>query len=114
MKLVDNQVLVATHGRGLWTADPPKEITLSTLDNLNAQNVNLYPNPATDRIWVELPNTAGKSYQILLYNVEGKTVWEGKNTGGGKIEISLSSLPKGLYQFYATTGKEHFRAKVVK
>ncbi len=116
MKLVDNQVVLATYGRGIWTADVPKEhhVVTSIADGLDAQNVNLYPNPATDRIWVELPNVAGKNYQLFLYNLEGKTVWEGRNTGGGKIEISISNLPKGLYQFYATTGKEHFRAKLVK
>jgi photosystem II stability/assembly factor-like uncharacterized protein len=83
--------IVATASNGDWViSDAP---TLS-VQNTAAQKVNIYPNPTTDKITIELNTT--ENYTAILYTVEGKTIIE-KNISQANNTISVSHLAKGIY-----------------
>jgi photosystem II stability/assembly factor-like uncharacterized protein len=61
---------------------------------LSAQNINLYPNPASDMLNIELPAVNAFSYQIA--DVLGKSVINGV-VNDSRASINTSSLGKGIY-----------------
>lgn len=58
--------------------------------------ITLYPNPATNFIFIEFNNTTGNSYKIELININGKKVLEIQNTE--KVnKIDLTPLNSGTF-----------------
>jgi len=64
---------------------------------------SIYPNPATDKIAVQIENNFSGTAQ--LKTIGGKIIAV-KNFDSGKFEISLSGLSKGIYMLtlYAESG----------
>jgi len=82
----------------------------AVMEPIYAQNLRVYPNPATDRIRVEW--TAAQSLtnvRMILYTMQGSTVeqiWSADHLAGGSlIDISLPALPSGMY-LYALVSEE--------
>ena len=82
----------------------------AVVEPIYAQNLRVYPNPATDRIRVEW--TAAQSLtnvRMILYTMQGSTVeqiWSADHLAGGSlIDISLPALPSGMY-LYALVSEE--------
>jgi hypothetical protein len=69
----------------------------------------VYPNPALNFVYVELPAGAN----IILSNVLGAVVAEMKSKEG-KTEINLSDLPKGVYFIQATIANDLYSSRIIK
>lgn len=65
-------------------------------------DVNVYPNPASDVVYVQVGNT--ESGSIRLMNLAGVTVIK-KNfsNSNGKVELDVRSLPAGVYMIQAAS-----------
>lgn len=74
-----------------------------SVDNVNVQKANIYPNPADDRVVVELPEAATGT--IKLYDVTGK-VLSTQAIENGKLSytVNTSSLAAGTYFVTIQTG----------
>jgi hypothetical protein len=73
--------------------------------------INLFPNPATNQITLNLPeNKANAAY--TLYDMQGRLQLTGK-TGNTQTEINVATLPRGLYVLKIITEKEIITKKVV-
>jgi hypothetical protein len=69
--------------------------------NLKPTDYKLYPNPASDRITIQLSNSMNDNFSYKIYNLEGRMVKEGQvKVIDQKIEIDLIDLVKGLYQVH--------------
>jgi hypothetical protein len=68
---------------------------LSTLDGQNSELL-LYPNPASSRIFVQLPEQT-ESVEWIVFNGTGVKITEGLNCCGSQLEIGVSDLPTGIY-----------------
>ncbi|MGI9158828.1 MAG: T9SS type A sorting domain-containing protein, partial [Saprospiraceae bacterium] len=64
------------------------------LENI-ASEMTLYPNPATDRVLMEVP-VSEESQLISFINVSGITVYS-MNTKGGFYNIDLAGFDPGVY-----------------
>jgi sugar lactone lactonase YvrE len=62
--------------------------------NIVQQNINLYPNPATNYITIDNPDKACNSYAI--YNLFGQKVLSG-SLGMGEQDIAVRDLANGTY-----------------
>jgi photosystem II stability/assembly factor-like uncharacterized protein len=114
MKLVDNQVVIATHGRGIWTAELPKEeLPTGFFDDLITQNLRMYPNPVQDKAIIELPLQA-QTYTISVYNLLGQKALEKTITAANQTSLELATLPQGVYVLEAVNGKQRYTAKFIK
>ena len=56
----------------------------------------VYPNPGSDKVYVNLPNGNG-AYVVRLHTLTGKVVLQKQLQGGGTRTLSLSKLQDGLY-----------------
>jgi len=92
---------------------------ITGVDNLSEKSggINVYPNPFTGSITVEMNLTQKESVEFILYNVMGQMVYE-KNISeqGGLInqQIDLSLLSEGIYLLKVNEGNTYFTKKIIK
>lgn len=94
---------LAFDGQHLWVAnndsDSLFQIDISGTNVELSENkiaeIKLYPNPANDELWLEIPALTGsQNYEII--DLSGRKVLTGKFLGA-KNRISISSLNSGTY-----------------
>ncbi|TAH18656.1 MAG: T9SS C-terminal target domain-containing protein [Cytophagales bacterium] len=119
MKVRDGQVVVATHGRGIWTVDlgityPNQQTPVGLFSNLpEAKPATIYPNPSQGNVVLELPQNSIGKFEIGVFNAIGQQVFTAKNASAGKISLDLSNLQRGVYVLKAYNGKELFTGKMI-
>ena len=59
--------------------------------------INIYPNPATNRINVKLPKGNKTDMDIYIFDLQGKQVTQLKKTGVSQFSADISSLAPGEY-----------------
>jgi hypothetical protein len=82
----------------------PCDTIVSSVQAIPAKeiNINLYPNPAKDLLYVEFPYPNGKPYQISMVDAMGKLVYRSTmNAEGGSLSLAQLGLTKGLYVLQA-------------
>lgn len=101
MFIADDQIVLATHGRGIWTLDT-RQITDSSFENLPEISFHAFPNPVRDVLNVTFDGSYIGTYPYFFYNIHGKLVKSGyiKNDGGKTTnQLSCHELPEGTYVF---------------
>ena len=81
---------------------------LSSEDDFNSKEVNIYPNPSSDLIYVKLP-VAWKEIEIL--DSFGRIVRKGVNDGADYLE--LDNLDTGTYVYRLTTSDQLYTGKFI-
>jgi hypothetical protein len=113
MKMVDNQIVVATHGRGVWTGEVPDSQVLGLFnDNLVTKPLNFYPNPAKTSINLQLALDLQK-YKLTVYNMLGQSIKTENIEAAYQATVDISTLPKGIYVLHLQSNREHFSSKLV-
>lgn len=73
---------------------------LTTSDLTDASNtkfdVIVYPNPANNSINIMLNQKTISSYDIDVFDINGKLLYQSQNQYGN-VEIDISTFPKGMY-----------------
>ncbi|MDD2965118.1 MAG: T9SS type A sorting domain-containing protein [Bacteroidales bacterium] len=71
---------------------------------LNAQSISVYPNPATDKLTVK---TTSEITRVELVNYLGQVVRNQQVSGSGVYTLNVSELESGVYfvKFYAADGQ---------
>ena len=91
---------------------PPLTIETGILDEMTT-NVSIYPNPASDRIFIDVP-VGPEQVDLRLINSSGQLLKYISAQAGGTIMINISLLDKGLYFIQADDGERHTMGKFIK
>jgi hypothetical protein len=70
--------------------------TLGSINNDLFKNLDIYPNPVSDKLTIEFVENPKVSYNFSINNLEGKEVITGKLTEQ-KNMIDVSNIPQGIY-----------------
>jgi hypothetical protein len=97
----DNTLAVSTYGAGVFTATLSSSDHTSVPNTLRKNGFVMYPNPATDRLYIMLPNTNG-FIEAEIYSLNGELIKE--ETVHSTSFISVADLPKGIYLINLQTG----------
>jgi len=86
---------------GCTITSTPVSITGVYVSNVNAasRNVAIYPNPATNMIWVN----ASEKVNIELYSVEGRMLKRAENA----VSLDISQFANGVYMVRLTDAAGH-------
>ena len=84
----------------------------TSIQDLQQNDVNLWPNPFQQEFQVDLSNFSGP-VTILLFNATGKEVMAKKYVGGNIIRINSSGLSRGLYIVELKSKNRLFRRKII-
>jgi hypothetical protein len=60
------------------------------------ENIFIYPNPATDEIFVEIRNQSIRNNRVEIFNLQGQMLKSMVMTGN-KANVDISELPMGMY-----------------
>jgi hypothetical protein len=71
----------------------------------------IYPNPFADKTTLLFPNPGHQSYEIIIYDLTGKSIYS-KSTTSDKVEITKGSYRNGVY-ILEVNGPERYRSKLV-
>ena len=92
---VDGKIYAGTYGRGVW-ASPIVPAVLNTESFLTTEDVQLYPNPATDKI--KLNFNKGTEADFSVFDLLGKLVIYQPNVSiSHSHTIDVSKLNNGVY-----------------
>ncbi len=73
--------------------------------------VDIYPNPASDVLNIELQE-AGKKYEIQLVDIQGQLVYKSE-VRNQKSEINISSLANGIYLLTLQNAEQKTSVKII-
>lgn len=87
---------------------------VSKEEGIGNKEITVYPNPATQRIYIETTSMQGKG-ELLIYNALGQVVYSKKAVfSEGETEIYIGDLPKGAYYLRVVGEKGAFYGKFFK
>ncbi len=74
----------------------------------------IYPNPATDHIWLQLTNSVAKNYQLTIYNIDGKRLaLQSLNLIPGYHQIRISLPNNGSQNLLFITLSDEMGSKLL-
>ncbi len=92
------------------------ESTVSTSDHTALVDMEVYPNPTTDRLLLTFHNASGSEAMLTIVDMNGKVVAARHLigiAGGNRVELSLGGLPQGVYVLHITTSEAVGVKKIV-
>jgi hypothetical protein len=81
------------------------------ISEAHALSFNIFPNPSTNNLTVELP-AAGSKAEVKIFNLLGDL--EYSSTAKQKTDINVSSFASGIYIIEITSGSDSSRQKFIK
>jgi hypothetical protein len=82
-------------------------LVASTHQEALAKLIGLYPNPAQQVFWLDIPaSLTRKTVSATLYNTLGQQVIQrmlAAAPGGIKTALEVAALPRGVYSLHLTT-----------
>jgi hypothetical protein len=91
-----------------WTAS--RNLLVSAGETLNNSQLKLYPNPVSDRLHIESPETINI---IQLFNSQGKLIQK-VNVESAEYSLDMSSYPKGIYMIQIITRGRNTVQKIIR
>lgn len=94
-------------------------ISLIKKDNNDTNNIiktnqyNIYPNPVTDILNIEILNENTGTVTFTLLDMQGRVIQEFSTLNNNSV-INLSELNPGAYILYITTNNEKKEWKIIK
>ena len=88
------------------------EIPILNIDSFKKEQISIYPNSATDKLFVNLD----KNYQeidVSIFDVSGKNLFNRKLKNESSFTLNLSGLDKSIYIFSLTTKSAKFIRKII-
>jgi hypothetical protein len=82
------------------------------MNNLDEQNIAIYPNPFTSDVYIDCSTLSGGQVTIVVSNVAGQQLIE--RSISNTEQVDLSSLPKGMYFVNVTSDTGTTTLKVIK
>lgn len=119
MKVVDDQVVVATHGRGIWSLTIPElqDFVLNADTPKLSFDFNIYPNPVKGRGQIDLKGIKSGQTNIEVYDLNGKKV---KSISAGflsnenaKISLDTQDLKEGIYLLRVVNGNQRITKRII-
>lgn len=119
----EGAIYVGTHGRGIWKTSYSSDFVSIDENDLDEEVVsrsqlNVYPNPTTNRINIDLELTNRTDVEIAIRDMNGRLVKQVTYRKLGaevpSIEVNVEQLPKGAYLINMTAGKKAISGKFIK
>jgi hypothetical protein len=88
--------------------------TATSINELSLSDVELYPNPANDRVTINCIGEISKHSELTIYSIgEGKIVMS-KTLTTNKVELDINNLAQGVYFVKVTDGNTVIVKKLIK
>lgn len=85
-----------------------------TNNNLNESDIKLYPNPTTDYVDIQFKNNLSETFQVSVYDIQGRQVIPQSYYQNSKGTVNLSKLNAGIYFLKVINSNKTGIFKVIK
>ena len=92
---IDELLYAATYGRSAYKLDISSN-PLSTETSIIAEDISVYPNPATDHVNILLSNSTD-NFSITMYDTMGRIVFDKVTSEENRIKLNISGFTAGVY-----------------
>jgi len=76
--------------------------------------IKVYPNPANDKLYIELDNTMDGMANVEFYDLTGKLIYNTTVNAAKKLQmLNVSNIKAGIYNLRITTTDKTFNQKLV-
>jgi hypothetical protein len=89
----------------------PDSTTVSILMFSNKKDIEIFPNPAIDKITIHSPGS--RIFEVEIYDLTGACLYRNLNTGSNRIELDTDKLPKGMYVLKVRNEQDTISRKIV-
>ncbi len=121
LKAVDDQVIAATHGRGIWTVTLPElkwpiDVIAGVEDEESARNITVYPNPADKNLQINYEFLQPGPATLRIIQSDGKILLrkEYARLGAkGNLTLDASNLPDGMLILTFQKGGQSFSSRLL-
>lgn len=98
------------------TFGPQAIVTTSTFDLTLSRNIQIFPNPSTELIYLQFDLEQSTPLEISILDALGKNIWHQgqRNFFREKLEINLSNHPAGMYWVQFKTENGAFYKKIMR
>jgi photosystem II stability/assembly factor-like uncharacterized protein len=114
LDIADGEVIVASHGRGIWTANlDGSSYVNETITDLQFE---LFPNPTADFIHLKFNQNISGDIIVRIYSLDGKLVYSENcfsNSGEFLKTIDVSIFAEGNYLLAVSNSGKQFTHKLV-
>ena len=101
-----NRIRAATFGRGVWDSPLNSSSTYTNSEIVN--NLNIYPNPASNQLYVKLKSS--DLFHFEIRSISGKIIKEGSLVSSNHIDVSR--INSGTYIIKIRVGNSSYRQKI--
>jgi PKD repeat protein len=85
------------------------------IEDLNALNaVQLFPNPVSEELIIDLSAVAGEEVTIELFDLFGKLIAASTNQNGSSVTIAMNGFANGMYQVKLSSGEAQITKRIIK
>lgn len=105
------------NGNGCSTAAGINVTLTGLAPHFTADEIRIYPNPATDQLLIIVGSSFSKVAQLDIYNILGENIYTTKSeivNRKSEIQIGISSFAKGIYYVQLKDGKSCISRKFIK
>jgi hypothetical protein len=91
-----------------------KLFVISPVENVIAQQIRLFPNPATDKVTIKsLTPDINQTYTIKVFDNLGQEVLNTPFQKGLETKMNVAGLAPGIYSVVITNGKQNYVQKLI-
>jgi hypothetical protein len=115
MFVQDNTIVLATHGRGIWTTTE-YPTAFENPDPLPGLKLETYPNPTTGNVNIIFSSEENGYIEIRIFDLSGKIVHFEKDmklSADYQKLVNLNELAAGTYILTITTEENILNSKIV-
>ncbi len=90
--------------------------SMSVTEPIQADWIKIYPNPATDLLYLRTSGSAGKQLQVMVSDLWGKMVLKSELSPvhGPEYQVNLNAFSTGMYLVTVTDGERQVVRKIIK
>jgi glucose/arabinose dehydrogenase len=110
----DGELFLADLDGRIYSIEPTQATRVE--GELHFKELSLAPNPAHDRVLLQMQVEQHGNYQFRLLNLDGRILrsWDEQVTGTYSKSLSLKDLPKGVYILRIQRDKREHSLRIVK
>jgi photosystem II stability/assembly factor-like uncharacterized protein len=116
MFIQDNNIIVATHGRGIWSLDLNMVNIKDNIAGTNDFTTKVYPNPCNGIFNIEIENDYAGEIRFNLFDVRGRQVTSfnsNKTEHHYKSSFNAGAMKTGTYMLHITMGNKTSTKKLI-
>jgi outer membrane protein assembly factor BamB len=80
----------------------PLTTGINESDMVNNTELSIFPNPSNSNVTINFNNEENNEHQLLIYNIEGKTIFKKENITANTFQFKVTDWSNGIYFFKLT------------